>query len=271
VRYAEFAPSPRLAPHVRCFWTFQSDALPAGAAAETIAPDGSPELIFHLGDVYQRVDATGRVVTQHRTVFVGQIDRAMVVRPTGRASIFAVRFRPAGAAAFFRGPARALAGLSTPLDALWPRDAVELTERIAEAPDDDARVAAVERMLERRLAPPRAALLAAAAERRIAAAGGALRMDELADELGASPRTIERAFDDAVGVAPKTLARIIRFRRALGALESPRRTSFVDVALSCGYADQSHLVRDFRAFTGGPPTAYLDGSRPMADHFSADL
>jgi AraC-like DNA-binding protein len=270
VRYAEHAPRPSLAPYVRCYWTFESAAAPA-ADVERIAPDGCPELIFHLGDPFQRIDAAGRAVSQQRAVFVGQIDGPFAVRPTGRAAIFAVRFRPAGAAAFFREPARTLTNLSTPLDALWRRDAGELTERIAGAAGDAERVAVVENALELRLAPTRFTSLAAAAERRITAAGGAVRVEEIADELAAGARTLERAFGECVGVGAKTLARIVRFRAALRTLESERAPSFVAVAIDHGYADQSHLVRDFRDFTGEPPTRWLAVDRPMADHFDGAL
>jgi transcriptional regulator GlxA family with amidase domain len=97
-----------------------------------------------------------------------------------------------------------------------------------------------------------------------------VRIDDLAAGVGTSVRTLERAFDETVGVSPKTLARIVRFRRALVLLDAPRRASFAAIALDCGYADQSHLVRDFRDFAGGPPTAYLAADRPMSDHFALD-
>lgn len=266
MRYAEYPPHPQLAPWVRCFWTFDSMANAAGPE-EVIAPDGSPELVFHLGDAFQRLDDRGRVATQHRTVFVGQIERAMRVRPTGRAWIFSVRFRPAGAAAFLPDAARTFASRSTPLDALWGRAARELEERVALAAHDAERVALVSAALLARLAPQRRAETARRAAERIAASGGLVRMDDLAAELSTAARTVERAFDDCVGVAPKTLARIVRFRRALELLEGPAKTTFAAVAVDCGYADQSHLVRDFREFTGEPPTRWLAGDRPMADHF----
>lgn len=271
LRYAEYAPSPALAPYVRCHWAFEGDASAGRGAEERIAPDGRPELIFHLGAPFERLDDRGSVLTQHRAVFVGQIDRAMTVRPTGRAAIFAVRFRAAGAAAFCGGAARSLAGLSVPVGDLWPGAGADLADRIADAAGDRERVALVEKALLARLRPPRETAFVAAAVSRIAAAGGLLRIDDLAADLGASRRTVERAFDDLVGLPPKTLARIVRFRRALESLSAPRRPSFVAVALDCGYSDQSHLVREFRAFTGAPPTEYLADARPMADHFAGDV
>lgn len=269
MRYAEYPPCTALTPHVKCYWVFEADADRSGAAPEAIVPDGSSELIFHLGDPFERLDAAGRVVTQHRSVFVGQLERAMTVRPTGRRALFAVRFRPAGAAAFFGGAARGFSGQSVALRDAWPRMAERLADHVAAAQDDLSRIAVVERALLARLVVPRAAPLAAVAAGRILACGGALRIDDLADDLGVSARTLGRAFDETVGIAPKTLARIARLRRALALLESPRPASLASVAFGCGYADQSHLVREFRALTGAPPTVYLAAERPLADHFGA--
>ena len=51
------------------------------------------------------------------------------------------------------------------------------------------------------------------------------------------------------------MARLIRFESALEELRAGR--ALADVAFAAGYADQAHLNRDFRAFTGLPPTEYL--------------
>ena len=77
-------------------------------------------------------------------------------------------------------------------------------------------------------------------------------------ESDTSPRQLERLFDDGVGLAPKRLARITRFQRALAALErAERRGAGTTTALACGYADQAHFIRDFKTLAGCPPGAHL--------------
>ena len=73
----------------------------------------------------------------------------------------------------------------------------------------------------------------------------------LAERIGRSRRHLATRFREQVGLPPKTVARIFRFRRALELLGSG--SGFADVAYECGYFDQAHLNRDFRQFAGTSP------------------
>jgi len=82
----------------------------------------------------------------------------------------------------------------------------------------------------------------------------------LADELGWSQRRLELAFREHIGLAPATIARMARFRRAVGLLVGGG-TALTDLAARCGYYDQSHFNREFRAVTGTTPNRYLIDSK----------
>jgi AraC-like DNA-binding protein len=73
-------------------------------------------------------------------------------------------------------------------------------------------------------------------------------------ELGWSRKQLAARFRDEVGLTPKTAARVLRFQALLAGLRSGGTREWVDLALECGYFDQSHLVRDVRRFTGLTPT-----------------
>jgi transcriptional regulator GlxA family with amidase domain len=77
---------------------------------------------------------------------------------------------------------------------------------------------------------------------------------DVAREVGWSERHLAARFRTEIGLTPKAAARVIRFDRARRLV--PRHTGAA-VAAVCGYADQSHLVRDFVAFTGLGPRAWL--------------
>ena len=85
--------------------------------------------------------------------------------------------------------------------------------------------------------------------------GGAARVDELARELGWSRRHFTQRFKNELGLAPKTLARVARFQRARQQLSAG--TPLGRIALDCGYYDQAHMNRDFRALAGRPPGELL--------------
>ncbi|MBC7795196.1 MAG: helix-turn-helix domain-containing protein [Clostridia bacterium] len=72
--------------------------------------------------------------------------------------------------------------------------------------------------------------------------GFGIRMASLAAAIGVTPRTLHRDFVEHVGLGPKQLARVLRFRYALAL-----RGALVDDALASGFAEQAHMTREFRA------------------------
>lgn len=76
----------------------------------------------------------------------------------------------------------------------------------------------------------------------------------LASDAGLSERALRRRFRAEVGLAPKQMARVLRFQRALVGLRGSH--SIADVALSCGYHDQAHLTHEFRALAELTPSDY---------------
>jgi transcriptional regulator GlxA family with amidase domain len=67
-------------------------------------------------------------------------------------------------------------------------------------------------------------------------------------------------FTQQIGVTPKTAARLVRFER-LARVRHDRAPRWDEVAAEGGYADQAHLIRDFRAFSGATPAAYAERMR----------
>jgi AraC-like DNA-binding protein len=110
-------------------------------------------------------------------------------------------------------------------------------------------------LLERRLtqSPPRLSAIDVAA-REIAARNGAIRIEDLVNGYGKGRRQFERDFLRAVGITAKQFAVIARFRFAAARLSSDR--SLAATAAEAGYADQSHMVRDFRRLGGSSPSGW---------------
>jgi AraC-like DNA-binding protein len=87
-------------------------------------------------------------------------------------------------------------------------------------------------------------------------ARGTKRMDAVASEINASPRTLERLFLEHVGISAKTFSRLVRFDRAVRDLPLRGAQSWSQFALSHGYSDQSHFINEFREFAGVTPTQF---------------
>ncbi len=91
---------------------------------------------------------------------------------------------------------------------------------------------------------------------KIRAANGVIEIATLAHEAGCSDRHFQRIFTRQVGVAPKAYARLCRLDHAIYMHEQFPKMAWSEIAFSCGYADQSHLARDFRALQNETPTQF---------------
>ncbi|MGI5451713.1 helix-turn-helix domain-containing protein [Streptomyces sp. CA-249302] len=167
-----------------------------------------------------------------------------------------IRLSPAVAHAVL-GASSDLAGTVVTLDDLWGRDAARTEERLRAAETWQDRFAIAEAALARRHEEgrpidPEVAYVWARMERN----HGGIRVEPLAAEVGWSRKHLWSRFRAQTGINPKRAAQLIRFDHAAHCLAAGR--SAAQVAAEIGYADQSHLHRDVRAFAGVTPTAVAD-------------
>ncbi len=258
MQYVEYTPSPGLSGVVRCIWTLEGQADDLTAAAQPILPDGRPEIIVHVGDPFERVHESGATARQPRTIFAGQLTSPLVVRPTGTIAVVGVRFRADGVPAVIRGPQHRLAGLTLDLGDLSATLARQLRDACEAQPAVSRAVRAVDDCLLRHLDDSRIDPCVRGGIRSIQRGRGAVSVGTLATWTGVSRRHLERRFQEVVGLSPKRFARITRFQHALRIFEqgaSGHRG--VATAAACGYADQSHFIREFSELAGCSPEAHL--------------
>ena len=214
-------------------------------------PGTSIPVILNVGTPYRLLDAGGGYEEQ-ASFAAGVTDRPVRVQSTGAALCVQIDLSPLAACRLLGVPMRELAGRVAPLDELLGREALRLDERLAGATSWDERRELAEAFVVHRLeeAPPLPADVEYA-WRRLGETGGSIRVAELTEELRCSRKHLDARFREAVGVPPKVAAALIRFNRALRLLQAGDKPAHV--AHLCGYADQPHLTREFRRFTGTTP------------------
>ncbi|MFW6085455.1 MAG: helix-turn-helix domain-containing protein [Gemmatimonadota bacterium] len=132
---------------------------------------------------------------------------------------------------------------------------------LVDADDFEERVVLTSRfLLAHHREPDRRVRLLEAAVEAIDQAGGNVRIGELARGLGVAPSTLRRHFS-VLGMSPKRFACIVRFRRAHEYLRTNPDAGWSDVIGRFGYADQAHFIRDYRRFSGSPPTGWEPAER----------
>lgn len=269
MRYAEYAPSPCLRHLVECFWFLEAEE---GAAADAVLPDGRMELVFHYRGVFWRRsfardldcgDSSSRLVKQPPSLMVGQMVEPVVLAPVEGTAVAAIRLRPAAARRLLGFSLAEVAGRFVDLELIFPSAAV-LHEQLADASSDTGRLTVLETwLLTLKCEPARRGIEGAVGA--ILRSGGCTTVEALASLTGTGVRQLERHFRDAVGLPPKTFARIVRLQRALGGIRQGLALS--DVAVACGYYDQAHMTRDFRQLAAMSPRVWRHHPGELAPLF----
>ena len=195
-----------------------------------------------------------------RAAVIGTMSRPLIFRMTGPVDLLGVRVRPGGLAGFFALEAAELTDARVDLTNFWGPLAQETWQRLGEATPAD-RVGLLQEVLGARAnGRPYIDPFIRHCVTRIEAARGGLRMGDLERSTGLSARQLERKFARNLGISPKTFARVVRFKSVVAAADRPDPPDWVRLAGDCGYADQPHLVREFKAFSGLTPTDYREAA-----------
>ncbi|MDW5595693.1 helix-turn-helix domain-containing protein [Conexibacter stalactiti] len=237
-------------------------------------PIGAVPVIVSFGlpfDLLDPADPDGGTRRRRVSFVAGLHDEYAIVEHDGLSRGVEIYFTPLGARRVLGQPLRELANAVVALeDVLGERAAGELVERLATAPGWRERFALLDVAICARLADAPPPLPSVAwAWRRLEESGGRLAIGALAQELGCSRRHLVAQMREQLGLPPKTLARIVRFNRVVGLLQQDDGARLAEIALHCGYYDQAHLNRDFRAFAGDPPSAFFARRLPDGAGFAA--
>jgi AraC-like DNA-binding protein len=200
-----------------------------------------------------------RLPDGRHTSFVAALhDSHTLVEHDGFQEGIEVRLTPLGARALFGLPMHELTNRVVDLDDLLGGRGEELVGRLWDVDSWQQRFAVLDDAIAGRMEQaPRPQSELAWAWARLRSSAGRTSVSALADELGWSHRRLIARFREGIGLAPKTLGRVLRFERVAHLLEQVEEPRLAEVALDCGYYDQAHLNRDFRQFAGTTPGEYL--------------
>lgn len=263
-------PAPALRPYVARYVDVAVDVPPGEWLMQRVSPPGGATLSLRWSGAVALMDSTPPAEPPP-VAFTGPITFGGVTACAGELRMFAVFFTAAGAHDLFGVEMPRLANRSVdavPVLGEWTRT---LADAMARAPSAAERRALAEAALLERLAARAVAPgLGARAAELIRERSGIGPVGEVPGALGVSERTLRRHFLREVGVPLKAYARWVRFSRAHEYLSGPVHRSWVDAAFRFGYADQAHLVREYRHFAGEPPSHLVADERLYDPAFVAD-
>jgi AraC-like DNA-binding protein len=237
--YCEFRVPRELANHFLCLWT--QAIVGSGEYKHRVVPDACIDIVL---------------INDEPPTVIGPWTDPFIAKLAAGTKIAGARLRPGCAPSVLGIPASELLNLSIPLRALWDGNRTERFTRVSHEQCLTSRRLALAEVLASNFAsgaPPDEIVISSM---RWLARHPNGRVEQLRWRTGISERQIHRRFSAALGFGPKMFQSVLRFQRFLHLSErNGDRQTLADMAAFLGYADQPHMTREVRRFTGGPPNA----------------
>jgi AraC-like DNA-binding protein len=271
--YLERIPAASLNQFIRSLWYAQAGDVPH--RRERILPTGCTQIILNLARNFllDCPESQPDRCMPHSLV-VGARSVYEIVDTSDMADLIGIVFTPGGFTPFASEAAHHFSNQTVALDAIWPADTESLRDRLRGIDSPQPRLQCLENFLalrftsrlSRRPRPPQIQF----ALRYFAHNPHIASVRETARQIGWSERRLSQVFREEVGHAPKVWCRIQRFQRAVRQIHAGVDIRWAELALDCGYYDQSHFANEFRAFSGVDITTYFANRTRWTNHIRAD-
>ncbi|WP_336517717.1 helix-turn-helix domain-containing protein [Pollutibacter soli] len=256
--FLTYPPAEQLKKWVRFYWSLESDEPYTHFGMASVCP----EMVFHYKGRFNETDAHGNVFSSFTAGLQAQSRNTKTFITDTAFGIFGVYFFPHTIPMLFGFSASDLSDRMEDLETLSGRQGIVLEERIALANDHAQRVHILDEYFSAELNSCKSVSLPVFdAIHELISNNGMMSVKELAGNYYLSERQLERQFFQYAGFSPKLFTRILRFHNTMG-YYGAKEKSLTDIALECGYYDQSHFIHDFKSFSGQHPRHYFSGKSP---------
>ena len=257
--FRSYVPRAPLCEFVSDFWLYEN--YEGEHQRELILPSGTFEMVFNLQEDELRIYSPAEPQQCHRfagALVSGPYSRSFMSDATEERAILGVHFRPGGAVAILGIPAGEFRDMHVDLRDIWGPSARTVHERLSALNEPSDRFSLLEQVLMQRLITnPNGHGAVRVALDVLMRTHGQAKTRDIASAVGLSQRRFIELFASEVGLTPKLFGRVRRFQYAVDQSQSQTRTDWAQLAIECGYFDQSHLIRDFVAFASVSPAEYL--------------
>lgn len=256
--YKEFQPAHLLKEFVQCYFSCENDA--EGQTDDQVFASGNIEIMFNLQIDQPQTLTYGNTVINPAAQLWGQTIKPLSFTAASRHFMLGIRFFPHTAAYFLDNPIADFNDRIVDYNDYAGTDALLLHERLLDTDNLPDRLSLLDQYLIKKLyrsgaKPERVGLLNSICKT-LYYDESLQRIRSVASDHGMSSRNLQKIFSAYTGLSPKLFYKITRFRRSLELL-TLESSSLTSTAHQCGYFDQSHFIKDFKAFTGTIPSHFL--------------
>jgi len=226
-------------------------------SSETILPDGCVDFVLQANDSNLFLQRDGESIHLANNFLVGLQKIPVQLFSKSKSITYGIRFFAYGVYPFLKIPLNEVQeSAQVELNGLFGNELSEITEKAQVLPIRGV-FKEFERFLLSRLSTfKREIQTVEAATQVLFQTRGLADISKLALAMNLSTRSLERKFDEAVGMSPKSLARVIRFDHIKNELILKPQTSLTALPFQFGYFDQAHFIHDFKQFSGETPSIF---------------
>jgi AraC-like DNA-binding protein len=273
--YLERTPAAPLDRFIRVLWYAQ--ARDVAHRRERVLPSGCVQVILNLARDFLLDCPVGESARRMPPALVlGARSVYEIIESSDMADLIGIVFAPGGFGPFAGDAVDLFSNRSVGLEDVWGAPVRTLRDRLRELPGPQSRLRCLEAFLVERFAPrltrhgPWRSGEIDFAVRAFNCTPGITTVREVAKRTGWSERHFSQLFREEVGLSPKAWCRVQRFQRAVRQLYAGGDVPWAELALDCGFYDQSHFANEFRAFSGIDATTYSTRRTRWANHIIVD-
>ncbi|WP_457126740.1 helix-turn-helix domain-containing protein [Mucilaginibacter sp. HD30] len=250
MKIEKFSPDKILRPYIESFMIIESD----DQITNRILPEPILTIGFRFkGNTFGGLSADEKMPAASIT---GVSKTLRLIRYEANSGVLIVRFKEGGALAFCKEPLNELSGLSVSLDEVMDTASIMKTEDLLGSTSTNAeRISVIEQFLLSNLHPSVFDPRVSAAVNLIKSLNGNLRIKELASNLSTNVNSLEKHFRAQMGISPKQYASISRLKAVIKDYRA--EADLTEISYNAGFFDQSHFIKEFKAFTGENPLRFF--------------
>jgi AraC-like DNA-binding protein len=272
VKFSYVHPSDPLKDYIDYYFIIEKrkgDQLPV-----EVFPSPQAEMVFTYGDENASYVSIGNAEEQLTSDYAisGFFTKKATYRNHHTLGVIMVGFKPWGIQAFTGFTVSEITNQNLNLKDIYPIRVRLLEDEIRNANSAQNRIAVIEKFLLEILRYPAIDPMMRAAVISINHSRGQAKIRSVANSFHLSEKQFKRRFVQSVGIPPKLFSRIVRFQHIL-TLFDKMDIKLLDVAISSGFYDEAHFIKEFEQFTSASPKVFISNTRKTAlgDYFDEKL
>lgn len=264
---------PALSPYLESIFHYKG--FQPDHSIERVVPTGHVFIIFELDGMLRHTydNESLQPIAGFSKVWVSGMHRSYLsISAHPDSEMFVLQFKPGGAHPFFHLPLDSLSEKVTPGDQLFNGELLTLHEQLLQPGPSTQKFQAAENWLAQRFDPKQSTPQELQAIIEQLQKASASEYASIVEAYPFSGKHLIEQFKKYVGLTPKYFQRILRFNEILQQVQQKEKLAWSQIAYQCGYADQSHFIKEFRHFSGFNPEEFirLDFDKDEPNFFPLD-